>query len=154
MLSDLRYTEGTNDEEWITIKRALKESILETLEQRGLVIFFNESTNQLLNAMKNEIERPRLDVPVKFSDPEFTINTISLLENQLVVDGALGASASYISRDASFDTVAQADVEGALPGTPQFDPAVQRIQNQVDSLIRQIEGLEQKLSQFRRILNN
>ena len=154
MLSDFRFSEAADKNEWVTIRRALDESIMQTIIQRGLAVYFSEATKQLLDTMKNEIEKPKQNIPVEFNDSEFTINTISLLENRLVVNGALGATASYITQESLFETIAQTD-RGAMPAElSSVDPNVQRIQRQVDSLIRQIEGLEKKLGQFRRILNN
>jgi len=152
LLSQARFSEGADADEWITIRRALKESILETIEERGLVINFSESTKLLLNSMKSELEKPRADVPVLFSNPEFEINNISLLSSDLVVNGALGADASFIT-DAAIETIAQIDTTDGEIDVP-LDPAIERIYSQMDSLLNQIDLIEKKLDQFNKILNN
>jgi len=106
--------------------------------------------------MKGELEKPRPGIPTQFSNSEFEINNISLLANNLVVNGALGADASFIldtDFDANFETIAKNDTDDSGIGT-LIDPAIEKIQLQMDSLLRQIDVIEKKLGQFRKILNN
>jgi len=153
MLSQAKFAEGTDPDEWITIRRALKESILETIEERGLVISFNESGKHLLKTMIEQLEKPHSGAPVLFTNPAFTISDISLLANSLVINGALGAEASFIHEEEEFEILAKND---ALPNnldTP-LDPTIERIQSQMDRVLRQIDSIENKLDRFREILSN
>jgi len=151
-LSQAQYSNGSDDDEWVTIRRALKESILQTIEERGLVVNFSESSRHLLRAMKSELKKPRTNTPVLFTNPEFEINNISLLPGELVVNGVLGADASFVT-DTVFKTIATNDITDSNSGTP-IDPAIEKIQLQMDSLLHQIDVIEKKLGQFRKILNN
>ena len=153
LLSNARFTEGANDSEWVTIRRALRESVLETIEQRGLVVYFSDATNNLLKSMKQEIERPRPETSIAFNNSEFEIDNISLLENNLIVNGALAANASFITSATEFDSIAQTTADRS-PGEVYLDPAIESIQIQMESLLRKIDGIEKKLGQFRKILNN
>jgi hypothetical protein len=152
MLSQAKFAEGIDRDEWVTIRRALKESILETIEDRELVISFNESGKHLLKAMIDELEKPRSDSPVQFTNPAFKISDISLLDDRLVINGELGAEASFVPEE-ELEIYAQND---ALPTNPDIpvDPALERIHLQIDSLLHQIDNIENKLNRFRKIINN
>jgi len=152
ILSGAKYAEGTDPDEWVTIRRALNESIIETIEQRGLIISFNESGKHLLKAMVNELEKPRAEIPVLFKNPEFKISDISLLDDRLVINGAMGAEARFVP-DAEFEMLAQNEEVTSQPDVP-LDPALERIQTQMDNLLRQIDSIESKLDRFRQIINN
>ena len=149
MLSNPQFTESDDNEEWVTIRRALKETILETIEQRGLVIDFNETTKNLLNSMKHELEKPRTNVPVLFRDPVFQITNLSLKTNKLVVNGALGAKASIIP-GASDEYFAVKETNSDMP----LNPAAEKLRLRMDRLILQIDNLEKQLGHFREVLNN
>ena len=152
MLSQAKFAEGTDPDEWVTIRRALKESILETIEERELVISFNESGKHLLKTMIDELEKPRSDSPVQFTNPAFKISDISLLDDRLVINGELGAEASFVPEE-ELEIYAQND---ALPTNSDIhvDPALEIIHLQIDSLLHQIDNIENKLNRFRQIINN
>jgi hypothetical protein len=102
--------------------------------------------------MMDELGKPRSDLPVQFANPEFKISNISLLDDSLVINGELGAEASFVSEE-ELEVYAQNDVLPTNSNTPS-DPALQGIEEQMNSLLHQIDNLENELSRFREILNN
>jgi hypothetical protein len=151
-LSQAKFAEAVDPDAWVTIRRALKESILQTIEERELVIGFNESAKRLLKTMMDKLEKPRSDFPVQFANPAFKISNISLLDNSLVINGELGAEASFVPEE-ELEIYAQND---ALPTKSEIppDPALEGVHLQINTLLHQIDDLENKLNQYREILNN
>ena len=153
LLAEPKFAEASDHDEWKEIRRALKETILETIEERGLLIQFSDATTDLLNTMKGELQNIDDNAPLVFTDPAFEINNVSLLENGLKVNGALGAVASFTSQ-ASMEQIAKADIPGSNQEDQPLDPFVEQIHNRMDSLLNQIDRIEKRLKQFETILKN
>ena len=153
MLTQPVFTKPVDTGEWVTLKRALKESIADTIKERGLAISFTKDTRHLLDNIRHELEKSHAGYPVKFTHPVFKINSVTLLSDRVTVNGALDVEASYVP-DTDSKQLAVADITPAEPVQTIPDEPKDEIQLKINSLLDQMDTIENKLSRFRKILNN
>jgi hypothetical protein len=153
MLTRPVFTKPVDTGEWLTLKRALKESIADAIQQRGLPVSFTRETRHLLDNMKHELEKSHAGSPVKFTRPIFKISSVSLLSDRITVNGALDAEASYLPDSDNKQLVAM-DIQPPEAVQTSQDESKDDIQLKIDSLLNQMDSIENKLSRFRQILEN
>ncbi|HEY5733434.1 MAG TPA: DUF4403 family protein, partial [Gammaproteobacteria bacterium] len=153
MLTQPVFTKPVDTGEWVTLRRALKESLADTIKKRGLTVSFTKETRHLLDNIKYELGKSHAGYPVKFTHPVFKISSVTLLPDRITVNGALNAQASYVPDTDSKQLLANDIVSPKAVQTIQ-DESKNDIQLKIDSLLNQMDTIENKLSRFRQILKN
>lgn len=153
MLTRPVFSKPVDTGEWVTIKRALKESVADTIKKRGLAVSFTKETRHLLNNIKHALGKSYAGYPVKFAHPVFKISSVSLLSDRITVNGALDAEASYVPDSDNKQLVAM-DIQSPEAVQTSQDESKDDIQLKIDSLLNQMDTIENKLSRFRQILEN
>jgi hypothetical protein len=153
MLTQPVFTKPVDTGEWVTLRRALKESLADTIKKRGLTVSFTKETRHLLDNIKYELGKSHAGYPVKFTHPVFKISSVTLLSDRITVNGALNAQASYVPDTDSKQLLANDIVSPKAVQTIQ-DESKNDIQLKIDSLLNQMDTIENKLSRFRQILKN
>ncbi len=153
MLTQPVFTKPVDTGEWVTLRRALKESLADTIKKRGLTVSFTKETRHLLDNIKYELGKPHAGYPVKFTHPVFKISSVTLLSDRITVNGALNAQASYVP-DTDSKQLLASDIESPRAVQTIQDESKNEIQLKIDSLLNQMDTIENKLSRFRQILKN
>ena len=147
------FTRPVDLKEWVTIKRALNESIVRKINRQGLVINFSRESLHLLENLKHDMEKSGPGNLARFSNATFINDNLSLLASGIRVNGSLSAQASFVA-DTSTERLVMMEASAIdAPEKSQIESS-NEIQQKIDGLLNQMDTIEKKLGRFRQILNN